>query len=98
MRDSLCKIGLVDCQVDGHINAGHTTRNPFVVRFLGNGRPQGGLGGHYIIDPPGTKYAHTERTKRKLWDKWRAGLKGELQYTYPMMTTNEIVAQLEGEQ
>ena len=84
LRDSLCRQGITQCQVDGHLTAGHTTRNPFLVRFLGNGRSEGGIGGEMIVP-----------RDHALWKKWGQSLKGGMQFAFPMMTTKQILDHLE---
>ena len=85
LRDSLCRDGsLVWCQVDAHVTAGHTTRNPYVRRFHGDGLPEGRSGGDWLIRP-GTRH----------WKEWKKQLKGELRFAYPMMFRSEIAEALQ---
>ena len=62
LRDELCRQGMVDCSVIGHTTVGHTTRNPYVRVFNGNGSSIGGTGGHWAIRPRSTYW--------KKWIKW----------------------------
>jgi hypothetical protein len=81
LRDALCRAGAVNCQVDAHTTAGHTTRNPFVRRFLGMGSRVGGVGGFWIVSP----------TNRPLWAKWRRALReGSLRFDFPFLSIAEI--------
>jgi hypothetical protein len=80
LRDALCRAGAIYCNVDSHTTPGHTSRNPHVRRFVGDGSPIGGIGGNYIIHP----------RKREAWKVWRELLKTEYRYEYPMLTTAEI--------
>ena len=86
MRDALCRAGARWCRVDGHTTPGHTTRNPHVRRFDGNGSTIGAQGGYYIIP----------RTKKALFKKWREALRGELRFDYPIMSVDMIVQELQG--
>jgi hypothetical protein len=81
LRDALCQAGAVDCQVDAHTTAGHTSKNPFVRRFQGMGSPSGGAGGFFIVSP----------SQRQLFAKWRKLLaSADLRYAFPFMTVAEI--------
>jgi hypothetical protein len=81
LRDLLCQAGAVDCQVDAHSTAGHTTKNPYVRRFQGMGSPFGGVGGFFIASP----------ANRSLWKQWKKQLReSELRYDFPFMTVAEI--------
>lgn len=84
MRDALCRAGAIYCHVDGHTTTGHTTRNPFVRRFRGDGSTTGGVGGFYIVP----------RTNKKLWPKWRKALRTTFRFDYPVLTVQEIHAYL----
>lgn len=82
LRDALCAEGLVDCRVDGHSTRGHTTRNPHMRRFDGEGSWIGGQGGRYLIRPRG-----------KLWGAWKRALRDRddpLRYRMSRMTIAEI--------
>ncbi|MDD5307464.1 MAG: hypothetical protein PHU25_09110 [Deltaproteobacteria bacterium] len=85
LRDALCRNGAVDCQVDAHTTAGHTTMNPYVRRFEGMGSTVGGAGGFYILSP----------TTKPLWKKWRDALRStNLRYDFPFMSVADIHAAL----
>ncbi len=84
LRDALCRAGAVDCQVDAHDRAGHTTKNPYVVRFMGQGSATGGQGGQWIVAP-----------KSKLWGRWVRALRGDLRFRFPLMDVAAIHAELE---
>jgi hypothetical protein len=79
LRDALCAAGCVECQVDAHDRPGHTTKNPFVRRFVGAGSAVGGTGGQWIVAPKST-----------LWRRWVAALRGDLRLRFPLMTVAEI--------
>jgi len=82
LRDALCERGLMACRVDAHTNKGHTTRNPYVRRFEGEGSSYGGQGGHPIVRPRG-----------KHWARWKAALRDRddpLRYRFPQMGTAEV--------
>ena len=81
LRDALCEAGAVDCYVDAHTTAGHTTKNPYVRRFGGMGSPVGGVGGYFLASP----------TNKKLFAQWRKLLKdSNLRFDFPFMTVAEI--------
>lgn len=65
LRDAFCRHGLMWTRVFGHKTAGHTTYNPFALFFDGKGQPDGGIGGEWIVPPPGV-----EGHDRKLWRRW----------------------------
>jgi len=82
LRDALCEQGLTGCRVDAHTNRGHTTRNPYVRRFEGEGSHYGGQGGHPIVRPRG-----------KHWARWKTALRDRddvLRYRFPRMGTAEV--------
>lgn len=83
LRDALCQAGAVNCRVDAHDRAGHTTRNPYVRRFEGQGSAVGGQGGQWIVAPGSA-----------LWSKWRAALRGDLRLRFPLMPVSDIHAEL----
>lgn len=83
-RDELCRHGADCCRVDGHTTTGHTTRNPHVRRFLGDGSPCGGSGGFYIVP----------RQKKELFKLWRSALRTDFRFRFPYMTQAEIMAYL----
>jgi hypothetical protein len=84
LRDALCERGITECQVDAHTTSGHTTWNPYVLRFSGEGSPTGGQGGHWLVAPKG-----------KLWRPWVQRLKTtDLRLRFPWMTVAEIHEEL----
>jgi hypothetical protein len=85
LRDALCAVGQVQCQVDAHTTAGHATRNPYVRRFEGGGVASGGVGGYYLVTPRSAK-----------WQRWVRALQGDLRLRFPLMSAMEIHAELEG--
>lgn len=83
-RDALCRAGATWCRVDAHTTAGHTTRNPYVRRFEGQGSAVGGTGGQWIVAP-----------KSPLWSRWRKALaETDLRYRFPSMSVAEIHEEL----
>lgn len=64
--------------VDGHTNAGHTTKNPNVRRFT-----LGAKGGEWIVEPGSS-----------LSRNWRAALSKELRFRFPLLTLAQIRAEL----
>ena len=84
LRDELCRQGAYFCRVDAHVTAGHTSKNPNVRRFFGDGSHTGGIGGYYPIP-----------FRSKLWKKWRLALKTPFRYDFPFMTAAEITNHLE---
>jgi hypothetical protein len=84
MRDALCMAGARWCRVDGHTTRGHTTRNPHVRRFEGNGSHVGGLGGYYIVP----------RQKKKLFKKWRELLRTDFRFDYPFRSSELILIEV----
>ena len=84
LRDALCRAGAVHCQVDAHDRSGHTTKNPYVTRFMGQGSATGGQGGQWIVAP-----------KSALWGRWVRALRGDLRFRFPLMDVAAIHAKLE---
>lgn len=83
LRDALCQAGAVNCRVDAHTTAGHTTRNPRVRRFDGLGSAHGGTGGQWIVMP-----------QSALWGRWVRALRGDLRFRFPGMEIAEIHEEL----
>ncbi len=83
LRDALCKAGVVNCIVDSHTTAAHTTMNPDVRRFEGMGSAVGGVGGYYLV-PRGSK----------LRRKWIDALKTDFRFEFPYLTTAQILAKV----
>jgi hypothetical protein len=85
LRDELVRHGLALGHVDAHKTAGHTSWNPFVIRFLCEDvdHPEyGAEGGAWIIAP-----------RTKLWRKWVEALKvnnQSLRHRFPFMDEAEI--------
>ena len=89
LRDEIARLGLVLGQVDAHKTAGHTTWNPYVVRFLCDAVEdyrEGGQGGAWIV-APGSQF----------WKPWMKALdnkRGGLRYRFPFLSELEIKAEL----
>jgi hypothetical protein len=79
LRDDLCRTGCVYSRVMSHTTAGHTTHNPFIKLFDGNGSAIGGEGGELIARPGSKKF----RNLRKL-------LKTDFRFKIPFMTNKSI--------
>lgn len=86
LRDSMLKNGFSGGWVDAHKTAGHTTRNPFVVRFYVEPTFEGDWdvpGGTWLVDP-----------KSKLWRDWRPLLQTDFRFKFPVMSEADIYAGL----
>jgi hypothetical protein len=78
LRDALSVRGINAGWVDGHKKPGHTTENPFVVRFRCSDVL--GIGGRWLVEP-GSEH----------WNEWVHDLKkSDLRYRFPFMTEGEI--------
>jgi hypothetical protein len=65
LRDDLCKNGNIFCRVLSHTTAGHTTHNPFIKIYDGNGSNTGGVGGQLLADPETKQFKKLRRLLRK---------------------------------
>lgn len=83
LRDTLCENSAVQCQVDAHERAAHTTRNPFVRRFEGLGSPVGGPGGYFLVTPGSGR-----------WQMWREKLRTPFRFEFPFLSAAEIQTSL----
>jgi len=82
LRDSMVGAGFEDGWIDGHLQPGHTTKNPYIVRFECD--PQDTLDGNYLIEP-----------KTELWKPWvKAVQKTDFRFKFPYMTEDQIRAYL----
>lgn len=87
LRDALCAAGVTQGHVDGHERVGHTTRNPYVRRFLGTGTAEPGRGGRYLVEPGSA-----------LWRRWDKALdESDLRWRFPLMLPSDIGAELAAE-
>lgn len=82
---ALSDVGFRGHRIDAHFTAGHTTRNPYVVRFEGDYFSDDYQGGEWIVDP-----------KSSVWKQWRHELTGTLRFRFPFMTRGEIHRELIG--
>jgi len=80
LRDALAELGVTG-HVDAHAVAAHTTRNPYVRRFHMDAGSGAGAG--WLVDPKGPH-----------WRAWRAALKGDMRFRFPLMSADEIAAAL----
>ena len=81
LRKKLVFIGKDKCQVDTHLSSRHTTRNHDCVRFT-TSRTTGETRGQWIVDPHG-----------KFWEQWVKAMQDltyDLEYRFPMMTTEQV--------
>ena len=83
LRDELCALGQTDCRVVAHSTAAHTTRNPYVLFFDGLGSRHGGSGGLAPVLPG-----------RELWPRWRAELRSDFRFRFPLLEIADIHAAL----
>lgn len=89
LRDEMSRQGFGYGHVDAHKTAGHTSWNPFLVRFLceDTNDPEFDVqGGAWIVQP-----------RSELWKRWVRALrdkKGGLRYRFPFMTEMEIKNEL----
>ncbi len=95
LRDALCEAGAIDCQVDAHVTAGRADANPYARRFDGAGSTTGGEGGYYLVnrtllDDKGRKIVNP------LWGPWVRWLRGDGRWIFPLLSREEIAAELEG--
>ena len=84
LRDALCEQGLTHCRIDAHTTRGHTTRNPHLRRFEGEGSHTGGQGGAYLVRP-----------RSRLWRAWARELRhrdATLRYEFGRLSVPEIHA------
>jgi len=82
LRDEMLKQGFRGGWIDAHLTAGHTTRNPFVVRFLTEPIFEDEFdvpGGQWLIQP-----------KTKLWKSWRRALLTDFRFEFPTLQDYEI--------
>jgi hypothetical protein len=91
LRDQMVRECITQGWVDGHKTAGHTSWNPYLVRFLCSSVKSelyGAVGGAWLVEP-GSDY----------WSKWVNRLsintKG-FRYRFPFMTEFQVKAELAG--
>lgn len=81
LRDSLCANHMTYCRVMAHVTAGHTTTNPWVRFFDGDGNEEGGNGGYWVVEP-----------KSELWKKWIKWLRTkDNRFRFPFMSYVDIL-------
>jgi len=91
LRDEMARKGMIYGWVDGHKTAGHTSWNPYAVRFHCRNvkdYAKGAVGGCWLVQPGST-----------IWKEWVAKLRNAktgLRYDYPFMEDMEIQAMLSG--
>jgi hypothetical protein len=91
LRDEMVRQGLTRGWVDGHKTAGHTSWNPFLVRFWCEDvdDPEiGATGGAWLVAP-----------RSQAWKKWIKALRDQstgMRYRFPFMSEMEIKMELVG--
>ena len=91
LRDELVRHGITHGCVDAHKTRGHTTWNPFVVRFLCESvedATYGGTGGAWLVQP-GSTY----------WRQWCQALRsrrGTLRHEFPLLDELGVKLRLTG--
>ena len=89
LRDELVRYNLNSGWVDAHKTKGHTTINPFLVRFLCSevdDPEEGGVGGAWLVE-----------SQSQMWRAWRDALVDadtHLRYDFPFMTEMDIKKRL----
>lgn len=84
LRDRLIDSNIGLCRIVAHRTAGHTTRNPHVVFFDGDGTDQGNtdssyIGGVYPVSP-----------SSKLWKQWQNKLITPFRFLMPFINIENI--------
>jgi hypothetical protein len=94
LRDELAVRGLVDVRIDAHDRDGHTTENPYVWRFDGNGQREAQAGGAWLVPP--TLEVDGAKTTNPLFAVWNRALKdgSGFDLVYPWLGRAEIERQL----
>lgn len=89
LRDEMIKGGFKGGWIDAHLTPGHTTRNPFVIRFYTEPPFENGWdmpGGEWLVSP-----------KSKLWKMWKRdvrSMQSSFRFQFGGMTEKEIYAHL----
>jgi len=91
LRDELVRQNLHRTRVDAHKTKGHTSWNPYCVRFRGESvksKLYGAVGGSWLVQPGS-----------ELWGEWVEALRYKnsgMRYRFPFMSELEIKAELAG--
>jgi len=86
LRDEMLRRGFRGGWIDAHLTPGHTTRNPYVVRFLTEPIFENEFdvpGGQWLIQP-----------KTKLWEIWKKELRKGFRFRFPFYHDYEISGHL----
>lgn len=86
LRDCMIDEGFRGGWIDAHKTAGHTTRNPYVLRFYNEPPFEADWdvkGGKWLVSP-----------KSELWPDWRVLLGTDFRYQFPLLTEREIYREL----
>ena len=87
LRDALCSEHMTYCRVMAHVTTGHTTVNPWVRFFDGDGNVDGGEGGYWVVPP-----------KKELWRRWIHWLrKDNNRFRFPFMSYVDILYEVTSE-
>ncbi len=84
LRDALCEAGSRTCRVFAHVTAGHTSRNPHCKFYDGAYSSTGGVGAGHVARPGSNSF-------RKL----AKGLKTDLRFRLPFLSTARVHELLE---
>jgi hypothetical protein len=89
LRTRLIEAGLGNCQIDAHQTVAHTTRNPRLRRFHGDGS-----GGVWIVQPRaamGPDAPVADRRGRELWERWSYSIHYlDMRFRAPFLTKEAI--------
>jgi len=89
LRDKMLEKGFKGGWVDAHLQKGHTTENPFMIRFYTEPRFENDWdlpGGEWLVSP-----------KSALWPKWKKAVQDDtspFRFKFGQMTEAEIYAYL----
>ena len=89
LRDKMIEVGFRGGWVDAHLQKGHTTENPFIMRFYVQPRWEKDYdmpGGEWLVSP-----------QSQLWPAWKRAIQddnGPFKYEFGQMTQAEIYARL----
>jgi len=82
LRDTMLANGFVGGWIDAHKTKGHTTKNPFVLRFYTQPVFEDTWdvkGGEWLVSP-----------KSELWPDWRRIMKTDFRFEFPVLSEREI--------
>lgn len=80
LRDDMYEQGFRDGWVDAHLNPGHTTKNPYLLRFICNDGHYDRGGGVWLVKP-----------KSAYWATWANAIrKTKFRYIFPTMANFDL--------